>query len=70
MGLRLAALRAGYHPKKMPMAEQTKNDIIRETVVITTGQFMMEAITCVATIPIVIPITPPKTLNKMDSIKN
>ena len=45
IGFRLAALRAGYHPKKIPMAEQTKNDIITEMVVITTGQLMIEAIT-------------------------
>ncbi|MEI6680267.1 MAG: hypothetical protein WCL21_16785 [Mariniphaga sp.] len=56
IGLRLPSLLAGYHPKKIPITEHTRNDITTERVVITTGQLIIEANIGIATIPSVIPV--------------
>ena len=38
IGSRLAAFLAGYHPKKMPVAAQTMNDIITDEMLTMNGQ--------------------------------
>ena len=59
MGLRFAAFFAGYQPKKIPMPEQTKNEIRMALVMITNGKFNKLVATYEISNPNKIPIIPP-----------
>ena len=70
IGLRLAALRAGYQPKKMPTAEENANERAIDVPVITTGHPPNFPTDTEIAIPSTMPIMPPKTLMNIDSIIN
>ena len=70
IGLRLAALRAGYQPKKSPTEAENKKESNTEYRVTTTGQPPKPAMALEIKSPSVTPIRPPKKLMKIDSIIN
>ena len=70
IGFKLAALRAGYQPKKTPVKVQTRNDITTEYSNTDTGHPSKELRTKETPIPNPTPIMPPDTLIIIDSIRN
>ena len=70
IGLRLAALRAGYQPKKIPMIVQTANEIMIEEGVTTVRHPATAVINRVMSKPLTIPITPATRLITNASIKS
>src|SRR5665647_2218737 len=46
IGFKFDAFFAGYHPKNIPMAEQTRNESTTDCVIITTGQPINDPMTC------------------------
>src|ERR1035437_1659637 len=70
IGFKFDAFLAGYHPKNIPMAEQTRNESTTDCVIITTGQPINDPMTELTRYPSNIPMTPPETLNMVDSIRN
>ena len=45
IGLRLAAFRAGYQPKKIPITEQTRKESAMASVIITIGKLSSDVAT-------------------------
>ena len=70
IGLRLAAFRAGYQPKKIPIADEKRNDIRIDWMVMVTGQLRMLAISCETSTPSETPIKPPNRLISRASMRN
>ena len=66
MGSRLAALRAGYQPKNIPVNVQTKNEMMTEYNKTDTGHPKSERSANAAPTPKATPIIPPETLMMND----
>ena len=70
MGSRRDALRAGYHPKNTPVAQQTPKLTKTLVMEMLMGQFITLLMISEAAMPMPMPIEPPRRLIKMDSMRN